>query len=211
MPISMPMSSKEKTYLALGDSYTIGEAVSEPERWAVQLRDLLVQDGHSIPLPRIIAQTGWTTAELSEAIQKEKITDSYHLVSLLIGVNNQYRGQSVDVYQQEFRKLLEMAIGFACNIPHRVLVLSIPDWGLTPFAQDRDQKKISREIDLFNAVAEKEAGALNAHFLDITPISRAAAFHPELLAADHLHYSGIMYHKWALLALPVAKQILLFQ
>jgi lysophospholipase L1-like esterase len=201
--------SPAKTYLALGDSYTIGEAVPENDRWSVQLAALLRQEGIPVSAPRIIARTGWTTAELRQATEAEQLAGTYDMVSLLIGVNNQYRGQPLEQYRVEFRQLLQMATRLAKADPQNVLVLSIPDWGVTPFAQNRDREKIAREIDQFNAVAQEEAQRAGVHFVDVTPVSRTAASNPALVASDGLHFSGAMYKEWAKRALPIAKQILL--
>lgn len=208
-PIPAPgHSSAQQCYLALGDSYTIGESVTESERWSVQLAAMLRQEGINVAAPRIIARTGWTTAELLQTIETEDIKASYDMVSLLIGVNNQYRGQPLDLYRTEFRALLQLAIRFAKDDPGKVLVLSIPDWGVTPFAQDRDRAQNAQEIDQFNAVAQEEAQKAGVSYVDITPESRTAAKDQSLVAADKLHFSGSMYRKWAELALPVAQSIL---
>ena len=198
-------------YLALGDSYTIGESVDEPERWPVQLSALLSPhlggSGRGVEIT-IIARTGWTTDELWEGIQAQKINPPYDLVSLLIGVNNQYRGYDINEYRKEFTFLLNKAIEYAGGDANRVFVLSIPDWGVTPFAGDRDSKKIAEEINLFNAVNQEEAKKAGAHYIDITPISREAVNDPSLIAGDGLHPSGKMYAEWAELALPVVLEIL---
>lgn len=197
-----------KTYLALGDSYTIGEAVPEASRWGEQLVGLLRREGMAVASPRIIARTGWTTAELMQALEAEQVQETFDLVSLLIGVNNQYRGQSLEVYRAEFRQLLQMAIHFAKDQPHHVLVLSIPDWGVTPFAEGRDREHIAQEINRFNAVAEEEVQREAAAWVDITPVSRTAATNAAFIAPDQLHFSGDMYRKWAGLALPLVRQML---
>lgn len=206
--MNRPSVSGTKTFLALGDSYTIGEAVAETDRWGVQLAALLRQEDIPVSSPRIIARTGWTTAELINAIDREQVQDTYDLVSLLIGVNNQYRGQPLDQYRSEFRQLLQTATRFAKGKPQNVLVLSIPDWGVTPFAAGRDRAQIGREIDQFNAVAREEAQKAEVFFVDVTPVSRTAASIPAFVASDGLHFSGAMYQEWARLALPVARQIL---
>jgi lysophospholipase L1-like esterase len=159
-----------------------------------------------VDTPVIIARTGWTTDELDKAIDEAHPQGPFSLVSLLIGVNNQYRGRSVDEYRREFRALLGRAIGFAGGRPGHVMVLSIPDWGVTPFAEGRDRARIGSEIDSFNEVNRQEAMNAGAHYLDITPISRDAK--PSYIASDGLHPSGTMYAEWATLALPVAQQIL---
>lgn len=208
MLASHPEKPYQFSYLALGDSYTIGERVPEADRWGVQLAGMLREQGLDVGNPTTIATTGWTTAELAQAIAAAQLSQTFDLVSLLIGVNNQYRGQSPELYRQEFRELLATATRFAGNNPAHVLVLSIPDWGATPFAQGRDRQQISREIDVFNAIARVEAQQAGIAFIDITPLSRQFGGDPAYLAADQLHYSGRMHAEWAWLALPVARQIL---
>lgn len=195
-------------FLALGDSYTIGESVAPAERWPVQLAALLRAEGLTIDDPRIIATSGWTTDELSAGIDSANPQGIYELVSLLIGVNNQYRGRGQDEYRAQFAELLHRAIGFAGDEPRRVLVLSIPDWGVTPFATGRDPAPIAKEIDAFNAINREETLRLGARYVDVTPVSREAVSGPALIAPDGLHPSGKMYTAWARLAVPVAKQIL---
>jgi len=184
-------SEAPRRYLALGDSYTIGESVVESERYPVQLAGEL-----KMPQPEIIAKTGWTTDELNAAIDKADPHGPYDLVTLLIGVNNQYRGRSADQYRSEFAALLQRAIGFAGGKTRNVVVVSIPDWGVTPFAKDRDQAKIAREIDQFNAINREETLRAGARYVDITPFSRKAASDPSLVAGDGLHPSGKMYSEW---------------
>jgi lysophospholipase L1-like esterase len=195
-------------YLALGDSYTIGEGVPEQDRWGVQLAGLLREEGLEVGNPLTIAATGWTTAELAQAITAAQLPPTFDLVSLLIGVNNQYRGQSQDVYRQEFCGLLTTATQFAQKNAARVLVLSIPDWGVTPFARDRDGQQIAREINAFNAIAQAETQQAGLTFIDITPLSRRFGGDLSYLASDQLHYSGKMHGAWARLALPAARQAL---
>ncbi len=207
------MTNPGSDYLALGDSYTIGESVSEAERWPMQLAGLLREQGTDIADPDIIARTGWTTAELQEAILQSGNQKTYDLVSLLIGVNNQYRGQSPKRYRTEFRDLLQTAIRFTGGRAGRVFVLSIPDWGVSPFADGRDRVRIAREIDAFNAIAQDECRRVSVAFVDITPISRKAAGVDSpgddmQFANDGLHYSGNQMKYWAELALPVAKRLL---
>ena len=203
-----PTKSSTITYLALGDSYTIGESVSEYERWPVQLAALLRQDKTDIAEPDIIAKTGWTTAELQTAIKAANNTRQYDLVSLLIGVNNQYRGQSQEQYRTEFRQLLQTAVQFAGGRPGRVFVLSIPDWGVSPFAVSRDKTKIATEIDQFNAIAQEESQRAGIVFVDITPISRTALGDNTQFAADGLHFSGKQMAKWAEKAALVVRALL---
>jgi lysophospholipase L1-like esterase len=154
--------------------------------------------------PEIIATTGWTTDELGAGIDAVSPSGPYDLVSLCIGVNNQYRGRSVDEYRGEFRALLGRAIGFGGGTPSRVIVLSIPDWGVTPFAEGRDRAAIAREVDAFNAVKREETLGAGARYIDVTPISREAARHAPLIAGDGLHPSGEMYRRWAEIVLPEA-------
>lgn len=195
-------------FLALGDSYTIGESVKTLERWPVQLASLLRAEGLNMDDPLIIATTGWTTDELSVGIDRANPPGTYDLVSLLIGVNNQYRGRDSEEYRGQFVSLLNRAVGFANGQPSRVLVLSIPDWSVVPFAAGRDRAKIAAEIDQFNAINREEAERAGAHYIDVTPISRQAAADPDLIAGDGLHPSGKMYAEWARLALPVARKAL---
>ena len=206
MPINKPLGEKDLQtirYLALGDSYTIGESVSESERWPNQLASLLEKDGIQAEVT-IIARTGWTTNELWQGIQANKIEPPYDLVSLLIGVNNQYRGYDINEYREQFDFLLNKSIDYAGGEPSRVIVVSIPDWGVTPFASDRDREQIAKEIDAFNGVNRKEAEKAGVHYVDVMPRSRQASNDPALTAADGLHPSGKMYSEWARLAYPKA-------
>lgn len=198
-------------YLALGDSYTIGENVEPAGRWPMQLAAALRAEGIVIDEPRIIATTGWTTGELSAAIDAaEPLGGDHALVSLLIGVNNQYRGRAVDEYAHEFAILLERAIGFAGRRADRVFVLAIPDWGVTPFAagSGRDTAAIARELDAYNAAAAKICADRGVVFIDIAPVSRARGAEPAMLAGDGLHPSAAMYAEWARLALPAVRRML---
>jgi lysophospholipase L1-like esterase len=191
-------------YLALGDSYTIGEGVAPRERWPERLVELLRGAGIRVEAPQIIAKTGWTTGELSDAIDAADPRGPYDLVSLLIGVNNQYRGLLLDEYASELDELLRRAIAFTDGRPERVIVLSIPDWGVTRFAADRDRAAIARDIDAFNAVKRDAVVQHGARYVDITPTSRAAGDADWALAEDGLHPSGAAYEEWARLALPAA-------
>jgi lysophospholipase L1-like esterase len=194
----------EVRVLALGDSYTIGEAVGADERWPVRLTAMLRTRGIKAAEPVIVAKTGWTTDELSRGIDDAKPRGTYDLVTLLIGVNNQYRGRPAAEYRDQFRALLGRAIGFAGGKASHVVVVSIPDWGVTPFARGRDRAKITAEIDAFNAIGRDEAAHAGAHFVDVTPESRHAATDAALVAPDGLHPSGKMYEEWTQLVLPVA-------
>jgi lysophospholipase L1-like esterase len=199
---------RQMRFLALGDSYTIGESVPATERWPVQLTAMLNAEGIPLGAPQIIARTGWTTDELSAAIDAAAPQGTYDLVSLLIGVNNQYRNRDAEQYRTELRTLLQRAVAFAGGEPSRVLVLSIPDWGVTPFAASRDRAKIASEIDVYNAVKREEASRIGARWVDITPGSRMAATDPTLVAGDGLHPSGSEYAKWARAAFAPARAAL---
>lgn len=188
-------------YLALGDSYTIGEMVPGPENFPNQVAAQLQITAPGFQSPRIIAKTGWTTDELTAGIAAANTADplrgSYDFVSLLIGVNNQYRGRSVDDYKPEFEQLLIKAIAYAGGRKERVVVLSIPDWGVTPFAIGRDRAQIAREIDSYNAASKAIALQYQVKYIDITPWTREAATDNTLLASDGLHPSGKEYRRWA--------------
>ena len=195
-------------FLALGDSYTIGERVDPDQRWPVQLTALLRADKFLIGDPEIIARTGWTADELDAAISEAAPEGPYQLVSLLIGVNDQYRGLDVEAYRGSLRGLLRRAVDFAGGAPERVIVLSIPDWGVTPFAAGRARDEIAAEIDVFNAVCREEALSAGVHHIDITEASRLRGDEPDFVAADGLHPSGEMYRVWATRSLPIVKKIL---
>lgn len=208
------------TYLALGDSYTIGEQVLPEDNFPNQTITALNKTAAELsnrrqalqPLtglqsnpdgdyrfgaPKIIAQTGWTTNELNAAIDTASISKTYDIVSLLIGVNNQYRGRSADDFKNEFEHLLQRSIQFAGNKPNHVFVVSIPDWGVTPFAEGRDSKSVADEIDVYNLVCQKSAAVFKTHFINITDSQREDGNKTEFLAPDGLHPSGKEYKKWA--------------
>lgn len=211
LPLALAMgtaAAAELRYLALGDSYTIGEGVPDAGRWPAQLALALRARGYALGEPRYVARTGWTTDELARAMDAEDFAPPYDLVSLLVGVNNQYRGRDAGEYRREFATLLERAIGLAGGRSGRVLVLSIPDWGVTPFAagSDRDPAQVARELDDYNALALAECRRLDVAFVDITPLSRGEA--RAELAADGLHPSAAQYTRWARLAEPVAAGLL---
>ncbi|HEU4401631.1 MAG TPA: SGNH/GDSL hydrolase family protein, partial [Candidatus Polarisedimenticolia bacterium] len=199
---------RTQRYLALGDSYTIGESVDVAERFPDRLAALLREQGVGLADPTIIARTGWTTDELQAGIDQAAPAGRFDLVSLLIGVNNQYRGRDAQEYRAQFRALLLRAIDFAGGEPGRVLVLSIPDWGVTPYAEGRDRARIAAEIDRFNTINRQETAAAGAGYVDVTPVSRRAADDRSLIAADGLHPSGAQYLAWARLALPAARAAL---
>ncbi|GAB4495051.1 MAG: SGNH/GDSL hydrolase family protein [Anaerolineales bacterium] len=199
---SMPDAPSTVRYLALGDSYTIGESVPESERWPVQLSTELNKQGYNTKLT-LIARTGWTTDELWKGITQTSITPPYDLVSLLAGVNNQYRGRPLEEYREQFRFLLGKAIEYAGGDPKKVFVVSIPDWGVTPFAAGRNTAQIATEIDAFNDVNREETEAAGAAYVNITPYSRTASTDRALIAPDGLHPSGKMYAGWVERILPV--------
>lgn len=193
------MLPAKHTMLCLGDSYTIGEAVAENETFPAQTVALLKKQKIEFESPLIVAKTGWTTDELQHAITEKKISDNFDYVTLLIGVNNQYRGRDTDNYRKEFVELLNTAIRFANGNRNHVFVLSIPDWGLTPFGANdkRGEETIGKEIDIFNAINKEETVKAQVNYIDITPVSRKAKTNPELTATDGLHPSASMYKMWS--------------
>ena len=198
---SMNEPDSNARYLALGDSYTIGESVPAAERFPHQLaRELGIAE------PQIVAKTGWTTDELNAAIDEANPQGPFDLVTLLIGVNNQYRGRDAEQYRGEFVGLLQRAIGFAGGDPKKVVVVSIPDWGVTPFAEGRDRAAIAAALDRYNAINREEAARAGARYVDITPVSRRDD--PALVAEDKLHPSAKQYSEWVRLILPEARVVL---
>ncbi|GAB4427476.1 MAG: SGNH/GDSL hydrolase family protein [Bacteroidia bacterium] len=196
-PTPQPQPTVSLQYLALGDSYTVGQGVAEVERWPVQLTERLRQRGYAFEDAFIIARTGWTTQDLKKGLADATSSrDTFDLVSLLIGVNNQYRGQDLSLYVTEFGELLDQAVVLAGGRWNRVFVLSIPDYGVTPFGQNGDTARIAREIDTYNHIADSICTYRNIAFFDITPISRQALDDPSLIARDALHPSGKMYTAW---------------
>ncbi len=185
------------TYLALGDSYTIGEGVTLAESFPYQAVQLLRRMGFPFCAPEIVAATGWTTDELDAALNDRLTNSNYTVVTLLAGVNNQYRGRSVEDYAAQFEHLLKRSIEFAAGNASHVFVLSIPDWSITPFAAGRDIVKISGEIDAYNAANEHICGLYNVKYINITPEQRVNGANEDFLAADKLHPSGREYAKWA--------------
>ena len=187
-------------FLALGDSYTIGEGVEEAGRWPNQLADTLALRGIEMDKPVIVARTGWTTAELKAGIAEANPRAPFDLVSLLIGVNNQFRGPSRGYTQQDYRTefadLLQQAIGFAGGDASRVFVVSIPDYGVTPFVAQANKARVAEEIDQYNAINLEESTKAGVSYFNITPLSRLAAEDPSLLAPDRLHPSADMYRLW---------------
>ncbi len=198
------------TYLALGDSYTIGESVPYELNYPNQLYEKLVADDIAIEEPTIIARTGWTTDELATAIKQANPDSNYCLVSLSIGVNNQFRGYNQAAYAENFEELLQQAIAFAGGDNERVFVLSIPDYGFTPFGQRRNQAKISQELDEYNAINKMITEKYEVKYFDITTISREGLDRPALVASDGLHPSTKQYEEWAnLVYKPIKEEMLL--
>ena len=200
----------QRNFLALGDSYTIGEAVPAASRWPAQLVAALQVHGINVTAPEIVAQTGWTTDELSQAMDAHTFHPPYALVTLSIGVNNQYRGRDLDNYREEFRRLLERAITLSGNQPQHVIVVSIPDWSVTRFAaeSDRDTKIIARQIDAYNAANAKISSQFAVHYADVTALSRQAADAAAMLTDDGLHPSAAQYQRWVEAILPAAQAAL---
>ena len=186
-----------KSYLALGDSYTIGEQVLLTQNFPYQLTALLREAGIELAAPEIVAVTGYTGNELEQLMARHRFAAQYNLVTLLIGVNNQYRGQTVEEFAPSFHRLLAAAIDFAANRPERVFVISIPDWGRTPFAQERDGVRIAQEIDAYNLFCREASEAAGVDFTDITTSQRIHAHDPARLAPDLLHPSALEYADWA--------------
>jgi len=186
---------REVRMLALGDSYTIGESVDMNQRWPHQLVAELRKPGTKAHLPDYIATTGWTTKDLiqgiADSLNREK---DYNLVSILIGVNNQYQGKAITIYEPELRNIIDLAIEIAGQDTTRVFMLSIPDYAYTPFG--KGEKNISREIDKYNEINKRVAGEYGIVWIDITPISRRGLNEPELVAEDGLHPSGEQYGEW---------------
>lgn len=196
LPTNQTITAKKFSYLALGDSYTIGQNVSTGNTFPAQLSKSLNANKFTADPLTIIARTGWTTADLIGSIKSQNITQRFDIVTLLIGVNNQFRGYSQTTYRQEFVELLSSALNFANGDKNKVFVLSIPDWGVTAYAQGYDRAQIAREIDAFNAINKEETLKAGISYVDITPISKMASGDLSLIADDGLHPSAKMYGLW---------------
>jgi len=203
------MTGNPIRFLALGDSYTVGEGVSADACWPVVVTRQLRASGIVIAHPDIVAVTGWTTDELAAGLDQAALHPPYDLVTLLIGVNSQYRGRDLANYREEFAALLARAIALAGDARH-VLGVSIPDWGVTRFAkaEKRDGARIGAELDAFNAAAQQMVEAANGAWVDITRVSRQCADAPDMLADDGLHPSAMQYALWAERIMPVARTVL---
>lgn len=190
------------TYLALGDSYTIGESVTVADSYPYQLTALLRENKLKVDKPEVIAQTGWTTANLISAISTANLNTKYSLVTLLIGVNNQYQHFDPELYRTEFDQLVNTAIKHAKGGRKKVFVLSIPDYSVTPFAQNSDKQLIASQLAQYNAINQGESLRYGVNYIDITPISLQARTELSLVANDGLHPSGKMYRLWVQRLLP---------
>jgi lysophospholipase L1-like esterase len=207
-PVATLPTGAVRKYLALGDSYTIGQSVAAHERYPVQATVSLRTNGINMADAEIIATTGWTTLDLWNAIKDKPLTPSYDMVTLLIGVNNQYRGGSLAVYKTEFTSLLQRSIELAGNKPDHVIVISIPDYSVTPYAGSSDRERIAREIDSFNEINKQVADTYKVKYLNVTDESRKAALDNSLIAVDNLHFSGKEYTAWTALLVPLMMQSL---
>ena len=195
------------TVLSIGDSYTIGEGVAPEERWPIQLAELLGDRGVSVEEPRIIARTGWTTDDLREALRRSVLEGPYELITLLVGVNDQFRGGEPAEYRQDLDRLIDLALPLVDD-PSNLVMLSIPDYGATPFGQRRAPERIAREIDAFNAIGLEIARKRGLRYVEITELTRERGADRDWLAPDELHPSGRMYLAWARLALDECSQVL---
>jgi len=184
------------SFIALGDSYTIGEGVNEDERWPNQFVDVAYENGIDFDQPMIIAETGWKTYDLLNAINQTSFTKKYDYVSLLIGVNNQFNSRPIDEFEEDLNKLMDEMKRIKKN-DGSIVIISIPDWGYSPFGESSDMNDISGQIDLFNSSLRKFATTNNLKYVDVTEISRRGINEPDLIADDNLHPSGIMYLEWA--------------
>jgi lysophospholipase L1-like esterase len=208
--LALPVAPKEGAirYLALGDSYTIGQSVDVPARYPVQIAARLRDQKLDVGDPIIIARTGWTTRDLLDAIDTRKPQGPFNLVTLLIGVNNQYQGRSIDEYRKQLAQLLKISIALADDNPRHVVVLSTPDWGVTPYAGRNNRAAIAGQIDAFNIVEAEECAKLGVVVVPITDISRTALDHADLMAGDGLHPSAKMYALWTDAAMPAITKAL---
>ena len=184
------------SFIALGDSYTIGEGVNEDERWPNQFVDVAYENGVDFDQPMIIAETGWKTYDLLNAINQTNFTKKYDYISLLIGVNNQFNSRPIDEFEEDLNKLMDEMKRIKKN-DGNIIIISIPDWGYTPFGQSNEMSDISEKINLFNSSLRKFASTNDLKYVDVTEISRRAINEPDLITNDNLHPSGIMYLEWA--------------
>ena len=190
-PIENPYS-----FIALGDSYTIGEGVNEDERWPNQFVDVAYENGVDFDQPMIIAETGWKTYDLLNAINQTNFSKKYDYISLLIGVNNQFNSRPIDEFEEDLNKLMDEMKRIKKN-DGSIIIISIPDWGYTPFGESSDMSDISEQINLFNSSLRKFASTNDLKYVDVTEISRRGINEPDLITNDNLHPSGTMYLEWA--------------
>ena len=207
MSAANPPTAKTYAYLALGDSYTIGTEIDPMLTYPIQIVALLKSQGVNLSAPDIIAHNGWTTTDLINAIAISNNTKTYHMVSLLIGVNNQYQGKSKDQFRTEFATLVKTAVSYAGKNAKNVFILSVPDYGVTP-NYSNSMQSIGADIDAFNLIIQDESQKAGVVYVDITTVSRTAYNMPDLIAGSGPHFSGKMQAKWANLSLPVAKSLL---
>jgi len=184
------------SFIALGDSYTIGEGVNEDERWPNQFVDVAYENGVDFDQPMIIAETGWKTYDLLNAINQTNFTKKYDYISLLIGVNNQFNSRPINEFEEDLNKLMDEMKRIKKN-DGSIIIISIPDWGYTPFGESSDMSDISEQINLFNSSLRKFATTNGLKYVDVTEISRRGINEPDLITNDNLHPSGIMYLEWA--------------
>ena len=196
LSLECEQKQKKQSYLALGDNYTIGEAVSNKHSWPMQLVQALEEENILIDKPKVIAQTGWTTADLKKGIDQTALDYPYDWVSLLIGVNNRWQGKNIEVFKADFEQLLSQSILFAGNKKNRPFVISIPDWGKIPFAKNQEREKIRTEKDNYNQVIYEICSRKEFAFIDITQISRNLHSNPDFISSDSLHPSKSQYPKW---------------
>ena len=194
--------------LALGDSYTVGEQVDKLDAWPGRLVRSMRVDGRSVAEPKIVAATGWSSTDLIQAIQLTDLQVTFDVVTLQIGVYNQFRQSSIADFERDLAELTNIAVDLSGGVVGRVVLVSIPDWSVTPFAEGAPKQQIAGEIDEFNDVIRAHAGTLGAYFVDITQTSRRAANEPDLIAGDGLHPSGNMYAEWVGLIQPVVEEII---
>lgn len=205
---NLPSEIESISYLALGDSYTVGTGINPERSWPYQLRDSLQSHDIALQETEIIAVNGWTTTDLKNGISEAQPDSTYDLVSMLIGVNNQYQGMDIDIYRSEFRELLEQAIAFADSDTEHVFVVSIPNYGVTPFAESRNPDQIQQDIEMYNGIAREITSEYDIPFVNVTSISELAAQDSSLLASDNLHPSAKMYVMWVEEILPTVTKIL---
>ena len=205
---ALPAPGMAAKFLALGDSYTIGEGVLPTERWPMQLSVLLEKEGIQLGEPLYVAKTGWTTGNLLSYLRTVSMPSDYDLVTLQIGVNNQYQNRSLEEFRSELRSLISIATGLASKSAKNVMLLTIPDWGLTPYATGRNTTTITSQINKFNAVILEEGQKASVVVVNVNDLSKMVTSNPGFVAPDGLHYSGAMYGLWAQRALPTAVAII---